>query len=147
VKHTVILGLALALMSAPLLGAADEKEDTRKMEGTWVAAAAELGGQKLSEEVVKAIKLMLKDGKYTVQVRNEGTDQGTYQLHPAKKPKAIDITGTLGPNKGKTFLAIYELSDDALKVCYDLSGKTRPSEFATKEGTQLFLVTYKREKP
>lgn len=42
--------------------------------------------------------------------------------------------------------AIYELDDDMLKICYDLSGKSRPTEFKTSEGTQLFLVTYKREK-
>jgi len=36
---------------------------------------------------------------------------------------------------------------DTLRVCYDLSGKSRPTEFKTKEVTQLFLVTYKREKP
>jgi hypothetical protein len=31
--------------------------------------------------------------------------------------------------------------------CYDLSGKSRPTEFETREGTQRFLVTWKREKP
>jgi uncharacterized protein (TIGR03067 family) len=59
----------------------------------------------------------------------------------------MDITGTDGPNKGKTILAIYERDGDTLRVCYDLSGKSRPTEFKTETGTQLFLVTYKREKP
>jgi hypothetical protein len=36
---------------------------------------------------------------------------------------------------------------DTLRVCYDLSGKSRPTEFKTKEGTRLFLVTYKRQNP
>jgi uncharacterized protein (TIGR03067 family) len=58
----------------------------------------------------------------------------------------MDIEGTKGPNKGKTILAIYELKDDTLRICYDLSGKKHPKEFKTKEGTQLFLVEYKREK-
>ena len=35
---------------------------------------------------------------------------------------------------------------DTLRICYDLSGKSRPAEFKTEKGTQLFLVTYKREK-
>jgi hypothetical protein len=38
-------------------------------------------------------------------------------------------------------------TDDTLKVCYDMGGKNRPTEFKTKPATQLFLVTYKREKP
>jgi uncharacterized protein (TIGR03067 family) len=59
----------------------------------------------------------------------------------------MDIVGTKGPNKGKTILAVYEIKDDTLRVCYDLSGKARPKEFKTKADTQLFLVEYKREKP
>jgi len=38
------------------------------------------------------------------------------------------------------------LAGDTLKVCYDLTGKTRPAEFKTTEGSQLYLVTYRREK-
>ena len=58
----------------------------------------------------------------------------------------MDIKGTEGPNKGKTFLAIYELKDDKLTICYDLSGEARPTEFKTKPDTKLFLVTYERKK-
>jgi hypothetical protein len=62
-------------------------------------------------------------------------------------PKTMDIKGVEGPNKGKTCLAIYELKDDKLTICYDLSGESRPTEFKTQPKTQLFLVTYEREKP
>jgi uncharacterized protein (TIGR03067 family) len=54
--------------------------------------------------------------------------------------------GKKGPNEGKTFLAIYELKGDELRVCYDLGGKDRPTEFVSKPETPLFLVTYRREK-
>ncbi len=73
--------------------------------------------------------------------------KGQSSSNPGKLPKTMDIKGTKGPNKGKTFLTIYELKGDELKVCYDLSGKARPTEFATKPDTQLFLVTYRRAKP
>ena len=74
-------------------------------------------------------------------------DEGTLKLKPKAKPKEMDIIGTDGPNKGKTFLAIYERDGDTLRICYDLGGESRPTEFKTKEGTKQFLVTYKREKP
>jgi uncharacterized protein (TIGR03067 family) len=121
-------------------------DDARSHQGTWVPTEAELAAQKLPAEVLKALKLTLADGKYTVE-SGGGTDRGTYTLDPAKTPKAMDITGTDGPNKGKTFLAIYELDGDTLKVCYDLSGQARPTEFKTQPNTQLFLATYKRQKP
>jgi uncharacterized protein (TIGR03067 family) len=116
------------------------------MQGTWVPASAELGGKMFPDELRKSIKLVVKDDTYTVTI-GKTVDQGTVKLKPTAKPKELDITGTDGPNKGKTILAIYELDGDTLRVCYDLGGKNRPTAFESKEGTQLFLVTYKREKP
>lgn len=115
------------------------------LNGTWLPSTAELGGKMFPEEVRKTIKLVVDENKYTVTV-GKAVDQGLVKLHPSAKPKEIDIIGTDGPNKGRTFLAIYEQDGDTLRVCYDLSGNSRPTEFATKEGTQLFLVTYTREK-
>ncbi len=116
------------------------------IQGTWLPSAAELAGQKFPDEVRKTIKLVVQGDKYTVTVGQQ-VDRGTVKLNPAARPKALDITGTEGPNKGKTILAIYERDGDTLRICYDLSGKGRPAEFKTQAGTQLFLVTYKREKP
>ena len=62
------------------------------------------------------------------------------------KPRGLDVIGTDGPNKRKTFLAIYELKSDKLKVCYDLSGKSRPAKFESETKTLLFLAEYKRIK-
>jgi uncharacterized protein (TIGR03067 family) len=59
----------------------------------------------------------------------------------------MDVKGTKGPNKGKTFPAIYEVKGDTLRVCYDLDGKERPREFKTEKGKKYFLVTYERDKP
>src|SRR5439155_25095046 len=125
---------------------ADEKEELKKLQGTWQMTSAELGGRKWPDELVKVTKMALVDEKYTVTV-GEQPDKGTFKLDPNAKPAAMDIIGTDGPNKGKTFPAIYELSGDMLKVCYALEGKDRPTKFETKMGTALFLVTYKRSKP
>lgn len=141
----LLIVLALVLSFAPAAGGADAK-DADALQGTWLAATAELAGKPFPDEVRKSIKLVIKDDTYTVTVGKQ-PDRGTVKLNPGAKPKEMDVTGTDGPNKGKTFRAIYELDGDTLRICYDLSGKGRPTEFKTKEGTQLFLVTYKREKP
>jgi uncharacterized protein (TIGR03067 family) len=95
---------------------------------------------------VKTIKLVVKGDTYLVTV-GPAPDRGTVKLDVSAKPKAMDITGTEGPNKGKLIPAIYETNGDTLRVCYDLSGKSRPKAFKTETGTQLFLVIYQREKP
>jgi uncharacterized protein (TIGR03067 family) len=140
-----IVVLTLVLSFALTARGGDDK-DSDTIQGTWLPATAELGGKPFPDEVRKSIKLVVKDDRYTVTVGKQ-VDQGTVKLNPAAKPKELDITGTDGPNKGKTILAIYERDGDTLRVCYDLSGKARPTEFKTREDTQLFLVTYKREKP
>jgi uncharacterized protein (TIGR03067 family) len=119
--------------------------ESKAVQGVWAATSAELAGQDLPAEVIKNWRLTLGDGKYVFKGA-EQPDEGTVKVHPDKKPKEMEITGTNGPNKGKTFLCIYELTGDKMKVCYDLSGKSRPTEFKTKPETQLFLATYLREK-
>jgi uncharacterized protein (TIGR03067 family) len=142
-KPFVVLSLVLSFALAAQSG--DTKEGDA-LQGAWLPSRAELAGKPYPDEVLKTIKLVVKDDKYVVTV-GKGVDQGTVKLNPAAKPKEIDVIGTDGPNKGKTILAIYERDGDTLRICYDLSGKSRPTEFKTKEGTRLFLVTYKREKP
>ena len=76
----------------------------------------------------------------------DSPDKGTYTLDSTTDPKGMPVTGTDGPNKGKTFPAIYELHGDTLRICYDLSGQKRPTEFKSTAGTKLYLVTYARAK-
>lgn len=142
----LLLAFAVALSLVSRARADDAKTTGKAMEGTWLAATAELGGKEFPDDVRKSIKLVVKDNTYLVTVGTK-PDRGTVKLDPSKSPKALDIVGTDGPNKGKTILAIYERNGDTLKICYDLSGKSRPTEFKSQDGTQLFLVTYQREKP
>jgi len=142
--HTFCVAIAVFLPSS-IAALADDAKDQEAMRGTWVPTAAELAGQEFPENIRKSITLVIKGDRYTVTVGKQ-PDQGTVKLNPKAKPKEMDITGTEGPNKDKTYKAIYELDGDTLRVCYDLSGKDRPTEFKTKADTQLFLVTYKREK-
>ncbi len=142
-KQFVAVALVLSFLSTAR--SRDAKDDGAN-DGTWLPTAAELAGKKFPDEVRKSIKLVIKDGKYTVTA-GKAVDKGNVKMNASAKPKTLDITGTDGPNKGKTIKAIYERDGDTLRICYDASGKGRPTEFKTKEGTQLFLVTYKREKP
>ena len=143
-KRVTLLSACLVLsLAIPVFG--DDKEDMKMMEGEWTPTAGEFGGKPFPDEILKSIKLVLKGDTYTVGAGDQ-TDRGTVKVDAAKTPKTMDVTGTEGPNKGKTFPAIYELSGDTLKVCYNLGGSDRPTEFKTKEGTQFFLATYKRSK-
>jgi uncharacterized protein (TIGR03067 family) len=140
----------VALVSLVTSGWCDDpkadKADQKAILGTWLPSSAELAGKPYPENIVKSIRLVLSEGKYVVTVGNN-PDEGTWKIDPTKTPRTLEITGTKGPNKGKTIPAIYELTGDTLRVCYDLSGKATPTAFESKPETKLFLVTYKRHKP
>jgi uncharacterized protein (TIGR03067 family) len=142
-QHVLCIGLAVAASLTAL--AADPTDDANAVQGSWRPVKAELGGQPMADAVLKTISLKLDHGKYDVLV-GDRPDKGTYTLDSTSNPKGMTITGTEGPNRGKTFPAIYELKGDTLRVCYDLSGAKRPTEFKSVAGTQLYLVTYNRKK-
>jgi uncharacterized protein (TIGR03067 family) len=133
------------IVTAVLSAGEKPAKDAKAVQGNWTPAKAELAGQPMTDAVLKSISLKLDNGTYEVFVGGE-PDRGTYTLDSATKPKSMTITGTAGPNSGKTFPAIYELKGDTLRICYDLSGAKRPKEFKSIAGTRLYLVTYNRKK-
>jgi uncharacterized protein (TIGR03067 family) len=140
----VLLLVSLAL-SCEASGSAPRNAST-PIDGTWSALAAELGGEYLPDELRKTMRLSLHDGTIDVTLANR-PDKGIVVIDPTKYPKTMDITWTTGPNKDKQFLAIYETTGDTLKVCYDLSGNSRPTAFMTEKGTKLLLMLYAHEGP
>ena len=94
---------------------------------------------------MKNIRLELTDGKYKV-TGAESPDEGTWTVYPEMMPPGLDVTGTDGPNKGKTLLAIYDLTGDTLKICYDIEGKVSPTKFESTKENKLLLIVYKRKK-
>jgi len=144
-KAAVVVGsIACALVASLPALAADE--GNAFLDGIWLPVAMEFAGQPFPEEARRGIVLEIAGEAYTVTVGKE-VDKGTVKVDAAATPAAIDIVGVVGPNKGKTILGIVEVEKDTLRVCYDFSGKDRPTEFTTAEGTQQFLVTYERKKP
>ena len=141
-----ILPLLVACFTALSAGAAD---DLKLMTGSWKLTQAELAGQPLPPAVLKSVSFKMDGANYEVIVQTEkgpSPDKGTIKLDPTTSPKGLTVTGVEGPNAGKAFPAIYELSGDTLRICYDLSGTKRPAEFKTAPATKLYLVTYQRMK-
>jgi uncharacterized protein (TIGR03067 family) len=146
-KHLpTLLLIAFQVLSA--VSAEKSPADPRTPEGVWKPIAAVLGGARLPKESLDAITLKISGRNYEVTVAGEKEpDRGTSTLDTNASPKRMTITSTNGPNRGKTFLAIYEMKDErSLRVCYDLSGAEFPKEFKAPKGTKLYLVGYRRQK-
>jgi uncharacterized protein (TIGR03067 family) len=157
VTHHALAGKQAALAEvedraeAARAGAGSQpKEDKDAIQGVWSIVAWEWNGEPAFEmEQLKRYKLVFtRDHFYR---RTDSTDtfslalKATYKLEPTKKPKAIDVTYLEGrPDQGKTYPGIYALEGDDLRLCY-AGGKERPTEFATKPGSGLWLYVLKRD--
>ena len=135
-KGRIIALLSCALAAAMAVGAFAQKKDAEKPPA------------KPKKEDTKKIKLEITGIKYNLTQESSAVlgHKGTQILDPSKQPKATDVTVTEGPDKGKTFLGIYELTADDFKVCFAAPGKARPTEFTAKEGSGQLLQLWRREK-
>ena len=151
--YLITFALGSLLLGVGFLAAADDakqdaiKKDRKKYEGTWRVTSLEINGNKSTEEDAKKITVVNKaDGTWILQVDGGKITEGTSEIDPTKNPKTIDFMETEGDNKGKIVLGIYELGDDARKLCYAEPGKERPSDFSAPAGSGRVLVEFKREK-
>jgi uncharacterized protein (TIGR03067 family) len=149
----MVLTVAAGLFVAGAARADDPaKAELARLEGTWVVVAREYMGKKASEEEIKKLnaKVVVKGDTVAVWSNDAGEDvvvaEATIKLDPSTKPKTLDAAFTSGPTKGETGLAIYELDGDALRICYNIGGDKRPTQFAAPKDAEWMLVTYKREK-
>ncbi|MEM7393911.1 MAG: TIGR03067 domain-containing protein [Verrucomicrobiota bacterium] len=139
---------AFFLFSAASITGAEEKtgSDLKKLQGIWYPESAHLAGQPLDAAVLEMTKLILRYTNYVMVVNNDTGDQGVFKIGEDKSPKQMELIGTAGPNKGKSFPCIYKFEGDKLLICYGLDAATRPKDFKSRAGTLDCLITYRKRK-
>jgi uncharacterized protein (TIGR03067 family) len=141
----VIGAVALAIVTA--VSTADEdaaKAEIKKLEGTWQLVSAVKDGKETPVEVVKKIRVVIKDGKHTVYFGDDAVAKDIpFTVDPTRNPKT---TVDLLPD-GKEIKGIYKLDADRLTSCVAEAGNDRPSEFVSKPGSGHTLRVFKRVKP
>ena len=136
----------------------DGNKDLELLAGTWNIDTMGWGDTSVPKELMKgykfvfagnkltweaAISIMSRGGKITA---NDGAFPCEFKIDSSKKPKEIDITLHLKQGD-RTFLGIYEINGDALKVCYYVSQMgRRPTEFSSKDDRKIGYITLTRAK-
>lgn len=139
----------IAFASSLLIAAASAREqggDEEQIQGTWELVSA-LENGKDNPDFKKGTRMTYRaKGVFTVKAGGETAD-GTYKLDPSKSPKWID--SSIGEGRDKdTFVGIYELKGDTLRICHNARGKKeRPERFASEPNSpHLVLLVLKRVK-
>lgn len=123
----------------------EAKKDMKALEGEWSMVSSMVNGMPLPEIFMTDMKLTFKDDEITAMLGPNRALNTKYKLDPAKKPKEIDYQPR-DPSKGKPQLGIYELEGDALKICYAVPGRERPSDFTAKMGSDRTFTSWKKNK-
>ena len=107
--------------------------------------AAYVAGEVLPVTELRIARLLIREAGYQiVDHQQHVVDRGELRLDAASAA-AMDLVGLEGPNAGRTLLAIYELSNDLLSICYDMEGAERPRSMQPEEDQILLLITYARD--
>jgi uncharacterized protein (TIGR03067 family) len=144
-----VVTIGLLAASSPLLGGGkDTGEDAlKKVQGTWKFLSHEMNGQPTPREEVEKLKISFSGDKFSVTEDGKVLQAGTNKLDPTKKPAHIDATVTDGQGKGVTMLGVYELKGDTLRVCFDPTGKQRPTGLTPKDGQCGAVIQREKKSP
>lgn len=133
---------------AKAAGPTDEaKKELERLQGTWVMAGLEVNGEAVPEAKLQGTTLVIRGDRYVVKVK-ETTHETTIAVDPAKKPKAIDMFLPNGTDAPKLSEGVYDLDGDTLRICRNqAAGEDRPAQIGSWPNTNLFVVTWKRQRP
>jgi uncharacterized protein (TIGR03067 family) len=122
----------------------DAKKDKEKLAGKWTVVSSTLDGKEQDKSEDNSLTF---DGD-ALTIHFKGKEhKATFKIDPEKKPKQIDVTPTDGDEKDKVLKGIYSLEKEDLKICIAHGeGKDRPTEFESKEDSQILLIVLKKAK-
>ena len=123
------------------------EKERKRIEGTWRVVAVVDNGRTLDEEDVSSLTVVNgSDGTWSIRSDGKEINKGTSTFDPTKEPKTIDFTPSMGEDKGKLHLGIYELGKDSRMMCFAQLGQKRPTDFSAKTGSGQTLVKFERVK-
>lgn len=131
--------VVLALVALPSGWTQNAKDEHALLQGAWRVESSKDAGKE--DPSTRGFIFTFQDGKLTAK-EGDKIVQGSYKLDASKSPKWINVT-----LDKTTFLGIYELMGDTLKICHGKPNDERANEFAsTPDSSNRVLTILKREK-
>jgi uncharacterized protein (TIGR03067 family) len=143
----VAVVLLIVGASVTLRAGEPDQQALDPMQGSWTLLTFVSNGDEVAAGTIVTWKRTVT-GKHVVWYDGDAVMVETdFEIDPRKTPMTLDSTIATGDAKGQTMLAIYELKDDVLRVCFAPPGEPRPAVFSAAQGTGALMFTCKRFKP
>jgi uncharacterized protein (TIGR03067 family) len=133
--RTSALFITAVALSVTVCGAGDKNDDLRKKhlahyQGRWqCTGGTDVNGKPVAKDILEKVQLTVEGTAFTlVDGSSNTTIKGKFELHPTKKPPAIDLL-LEGSPKDDPIRGIYEIVDaDTRRSCFAIGGP-RPETF------------------
>jgi uncharacterized protein (TIGR03067 family) len=148
-RRTLSLLLAAALLSlafapAPLPPRPEKKALPASLCGKWAYEIQNVGGLLIPVELRDRIWIEIEPGSFS-RCSEGHRSQSRLILEPELAPKGFTLEFT-HPLTGRTtrMLGIYRLAGDRLTLCYDNTGKSRPTRFEVPPSREEVVLSVLR---
>ena len=124
------------LVPDPAAREAAALRDRERLQGVWDFVTGR-----------RKVQLVVRGDRFTARFNNGDVYEGTFELDPTKKPKAMDMVVVEGPApyKGQTARCIYALDGDHLVWCPARPGTAdRPKAFPATDSQEFLCVIFRR---
>ena len=130
------------LASCRGVSAADPADDIKKWQGTWKLVSCTYDG----EPQMADMEWIVDGDHYNIRLDQKlNPDPYTITLDPSGRHVDIFHHDTPPGTFGGKLKGIYQVSDDSLTVCYDLTDQGHPKSFDAKRGSRQVLYQFRRE--
>jgi uncharacterized protein (TIGR03067 family) len=116
-----------------------------QLDGVWICESGTVNGRKLDGATASSLVLTLDGERFKTERGDQVLFDSAYSVDTSVSPPHIDMAG-IGELAGKIGQGIYEIHDDRLTMCYTMPGKDRPTAFASDEGSEAYLMVWRRTK-
>ena len=142
----VLFTVALLTSEAPSQAGVD-REELKKLQGTWAVTSQEHGGKKSEATSIANLTVEVSGTKVTTRDGLDvKEDASVAHLGARAKPAEVDLKITAGTDLGKVVKGIWKLEADTLTICIAEPDKERPKAFEAKEGTGHTLLVLRKAK-
>ena len=123
--------------------AEDVQKEVEQFQGSWRVVSGLYGGE-VGADAGEYTMVFEKDS-FVIRRGDEVVLKGRFRPDPSRTPKAIDMV--IADEDGEEEVHGIYAFGEGLKWCTSGPGeKSRPADFAAREGSEYLLLTLKKEK-